>query len=354
MTLAQTQAPSSAAEQAFRRALQAQEAGHYEEAVQLLARAGSEDHAPALSLLGGQLMTGRGVKPDFASGLTLIRRAAELGGAYACAVVAATHCFGLDGPPDWSTGLDQLQRSAELGYEPAQVQLRIMAELRGPQPAAATWGNLRRGIDLAGWRSPPVAETLSADPEISIVRGLAPKAACDWLISSVRDRLQRALVHNPDTHLQTQNDIRTNSNAMFRLTDANLIVLLLQERLAAAAAVDVRSMEGPQVLHYAPGEQYRRHFDFMEPDMAGNAGAIDRYGQRIATLLVYLNQGFEGGETDFATLGLRYKGAAGDALMFRNVDHAGKPDRRMAHAGLPPASGEKWLFSQWVRDRPQR
>ena len=346
--------PSPAAEQAFRQALEAQGAGRYEEAVQFLARAGSEDHVLALSMLGGQLMSGRGVAPDFASGLTLMRRAAELGGAYAWAVLAATSCFGLDGESNWNAGLDQLERSAELGFEPAQAQLRILAELSGPQPAAADWASLRRSIDLDAWRSPPAAEILSDDPEIRIVPGLASKSICDWLISRVRDRLQRALVHNPDTHLQKQSHIRTNSFAGFRLTDADLIYMLMQERLASATGMDVKAMEGPQVLHYAPGQQYQRHFDFMEPDMPGNAASIDRFGQRVATLLVYLNQGFEGGETDFPTLGLRYKGRAGDALMFRNVDRAGDPDRRMVHAGLPPAAGEKWLFSQWVRDRRQR
>ncbi len=322
--------------------------------MQLLARAGSEDHVLALSMLGGQLMSGRGVAPDFGSGLTLMRRAAELGGAYAWAVLAAASCFGLDGVSDWNGGLDQLQRSAELGYDSAQAQLRILAELSGPQPAGASWAGLRGCIDLDAWRSPPAAETLAADPEIRIVPGLAPKSICDWLITRVQGRLQRALVHQPDTPLQKQSRSRTNSFAAFTLTDADLIVLLMQERLGIAAGMDPRAMEGPQVLHYAPGQQYERHFDFMEPDLPGSAASIDRFGQRVATLLVYLNQGFEGGETDFPILGIRYKGQAGDALMFRNVDQAGAPDRRMAHAGLPPTTGEKWLFSQWVRERRQR
>jgi hypothetical protein len=69
------------------------------------------------------------------------------------------------------------------------------------------------------------------------------------------------------------------------------------------------------------------------------------------TFLIYLNSEFEGGETDFPVLALAYKGATGDALYFGNVDSAGVPDPRTLHAGLPPTRGEKWLFSQWVRDR---
>ena len=61
--------------------------------------------------------------------------------------------------------------------------------------------------------------------------------------------------------------------------------------------------------------------------------------------------GFEGGETEFPAIHWRNKGAKGDAMFFWNIDGAGKPDRQTVHAGLPPASGEKWLLSQWVRGR---
>ena len=342
------------AEQDFRAALEAQNAGRYEEAVQLLARAGSQDHVLALSMLGGQLMSGRGVAPDFHSGFTLMQRAADLGGAYACQVIAATLAFGVGRAPDWTAALDQLQRSAELGHEPAQAQLRIFAELTGPAPATASWASLRHSIDLDSWRSPPPMESLSSDPQIKTVSGLAPAKACQWLISHVRDRMQRAKVQNLFERRETESKVRTNSAATIGLNDADLVALMLCERLAAAAEVDVVNMEYPQVLHYAVGEQYERHWDFLLPGLPGSATSLAQFGQRTATLLIYLNDGFEGGETDFPDLGLRYKGRTGDAVLFRNVTQTGEPDKRMLHAGLPPTSGEKWLFSQWVRARPQR
>jgi hypothetical protein len=105
------------------------------------------------------------------------------------------------------------------------------------------------------------------------------------------------------------------------------------------------------VLHYEAGEQFAPHRDFLDPAVPGQAADFARRGQRIVTFLVYLNSDFEGGDTDFPILALAYKGGAGDALYFGNVDSAGVPDLRTLHAGLPPTSGEKWLFSQWVRDR---
>jgi prolyl 4-hydroxylase len=71
----------------------------------------------------------------------------------------------------------------------------------------------------------------------------------------------------------------------------------------------------------------------------------------MVIFLVYLNEGFEGGETGFPALKTRYKGRKGDALFFWNVGPDGSPDKRTLHAGLPPVSGEKWLLSQWIRFR---
>jgi hypothetical protein len=48
-------------------------------------------------------------------------------------------------------------------------------------------------------------------------------------------------------------------------------------------------------------------------------------------------------------LNWRYKGRKGDALLFWNLNTAGEPDRDTMHAGLPTTSGEKWIFSQWLR-----
>lgn len=76
------------------------------------------------------------------------------------------------------------------------------------------------------------------------------------------------------------------------------------------------------------------------------------HGQRILTFLLYLNDDFEGGETEFPLAGIRHKGKKGDALFFWNVHPDGRLDRQTLHAGLPPGIGEKWLLSQWVRNKP--
>jgi prolyl 4-hydroxylase len=94
------------------------------------------------------------------------------------------------------------------------------------------------------------------------------------------------------------------------------------------------------------------HVDYFDTALASEAVEMAEGGQRVATALLYLNdEGLEGGETDLPRLGFKHRGRKGDALVFFNVDAAGEVDRRTWHAGLPPTGGEKWLLSQWIRDR---
>jgi len=73
--------------------------------------------------------------------------------------------------------------------------------------------------------------------------------------------------------------------------------------------------------------------------------------ERVKTFLIYLSEGYEGGETEFIKLGLKLKGNKGDGAMFINVDSDGGPNRLTLHAGRPVTKGVKWLSTLWIRDR---
>ncbi len=323
--------------------------------MQLLSQGARLGDVACMSLLGAQLMSGRGVKPNGAMGAQLIIDAAKAGGAYACAVAANILASGFAGSraPDWTGALDYLQRSAELGHAPAQAQLRVLAR-KGETASAGSsaWRELRRSIDLDAWRASPPARALSADPAIAAVEGFLAPDVCDWIIDRARDRMAPAPVVGAGAQGLVQDQVRTNSWAELGLVYTDLVVLLIRHRLSAACGLPVNAMETPQVLHYAKGQAFRLHEDYLLPDGAYKTRDLASHGQRAKTLLIYLNDGFDGGETDFPLVGLRFKGAKGEALMFTNVLADGSPDLRMRHAGLPPTAGEKWLFSQWVRDRP--
>jgi hypothetical protein len=264
-----------------------------------------------------------------------IRRRAAAGEPDAACFAAVLAGMGVGEPQSWSEALRRLERAAALGSATAARQAEVLAEVG----------------DLAAWLLPPERERLLRDPRISAVRGFLPSGVCRWLIGRGQGRMTRALVFDPQGGGPRQEQARSNSAFEFGFADLDLVSVVVRARICATLSIPQAALEPIQVLHYAVGETFERHHDFLDVSVPGYAADVARSGQRIGTFLVYLNEDFQGGETDFPLLGLRFKGGGGDALIFANVNTAGAPDRRTLHAGLPPTAGEKWLLSQWIRDR---
>jgi hypothetical protein len=243
--------------------------------------------------------------------------------------------------------LDQLQRAAAHGFTPAQRELQFLARASG-----GDWAALRRQVDLAAWRRAPEVRNVRAAPRIRVVEGFASAAECDWLIERGKGRLRRAQVYRRDASGHTEVGNRTNTESDFTIVNADLVLALIRDRIAGSIGIDVRYFEMTKLLNYEPGQFFGMHADFQAPDTPALAREIETRGQRTATFLVYLNDDYAGGETDFPEISYRFKGRRGDALFFFNVLESGAPDYDTAHAGLPPASGMKWLLSQWVRSKP--
>ncbi len=163
--------------------------------------------------------------------------------------------------------------------------------------------------------------------------------------------LQRAKVYRSSSTAQVA-ETRTNREMSFTIFNADVVVSLIRDRIAAACGAAVTHFEIAKLLHYSPGEQFALHADFIEPKTPELARDLAARGQRAATFLIYLNDGYEGGATQFPRLDWQYRGGRGDALLFSNVDAGGAPDYDTVHAGMPPTSGEKWVLSQWIRTRP--
>jgi len=283
---------------------------------------------------------------------------AAAGNAQAAHLAAVLAGNGLGMPQDWNRALDHLQRAAELGLPLARRQLVILSSDEGLVTAAAQtapppeiWKELRRSADIAAWLRIPQAQAQSAPARIFVAKDFVSPQMCDWLIERAGPLLQRATVH--DTSNKGMGTVysgaRTNSDCEFPLPQLDLLIVLLRARIAAITQTHVLGMENCSVLRYEAGEDFANHFDYLNEQ--SHAEEIAQRGQRIITFLAYLSDGFEGGETDFPTIQWRYKGAKGDALFFWNVNQMGHPDWRTLHAGRPPASGVKWLLSQWIRGR---
>jgi hypothetical protein len=131
--------------------------------------------------------------------------------------------------------------------------------------------------------------------------------------------------------------------------ESDMVMLAVQTRIANTLEVPADGLESCAVLHYTVGQEFRTHHDFQNLQLY--AHIVQQLGQRVVTFLIYLNDDFEGGETHFPELDWRFKGRTGEAIFFWNVGADGAGDLKTLHAGLAPTRGEKWLLSQWVRDR---
>jgi prolyl 4-hydroxylase len=273
-------------------------------------------------------------------GVGMIRQAAENGDAEAahlCAVLAAQDQHLAS---NLAVARDYLVRAAQRGHRLAQEQIALLA---------------RDGLlALEPWLSHPPLESVREEPRIRVARGFASGAECDWLIARARARLGPAKVYAPDGRGMRAEDMRDNSETVFNIAQSDVVLELLRGRISQATGFATEDMEPATVMHYAVGQRFEPHYDFLDPALPGLKDDIARNGQRMATFLLYLDEGDGGnggGETEFVDLGWRFRGGKGDALIFFNVEPDGSLDMRTRHAGLPPLSGEKWLLSQWLRRR---
>jgi hypothetical protein len=298
--------------------------------------------APVTADPEGQYALGTGLlaRPDsrqsFAQGAALIEAAAAQGHAEATCLLATMEAIGAGRQQDWSRAFDQLRRAAELGSDQAAGQLRLLAR-DGARP------------EIAALLRVPERRALSERPRLRVFDGFATTAECRWVMTRFRPRLGPALVWDEASGLGKVDPSRTSRAVELWLTEMDVVTEVLRARIAAATGLPEAIFEVPQVMHYSVGQEFHRHHDYLDPE--GLAVEVAQRGQRIGTFLIYLNDDFEGGETEFPDAGLSYRGRTGDALFFANVLPDGRPDPLSIHAGRPPTRGEKWILSQWIRDR---
>lgn len=293
---------------------------------------------------------------ELGEAVTLIEDASAAGLARASEQCALLECVGVGRLVDWSKALDRLLQAAEQGSLSARRQLLVFADpdeggAPPPSPAQGYWKEVRASIDPKAVVSACPGQTAVDRPFVGVMQKFAGCAECRWLIDSAGQRLGPSTVYDFSSGALRPDPRRTSRAAMFTFDRVDLVIEAIRARISATLGLPLTRFEVAQVLHYGPGQEFQPHHDYFDPAAEGFEEEISTRGQRVATFLIYLNDDFTGGETRFPLLGFDYRGATGDAIAFASVDPDGRPNPRTLHAGLPPASGEKWLFSQWIRDR---
>lgn len=229
----------------------------------------------------------------------------------------------------------------EAGFPHVEVARPRRTEMPGPDLEGAPLY-----ID-AGDRRVQVLQTMR-HPRVVVFGNLLSPEECEGLIAAARVRLARSLTVETRTGGEVLNVDRT-SEGMFFERGENDIVARLEQRIAASLRWPVEFGEGLQILRYAPGAQYRPHYDYFDPGEPGTPTILKRGGQRVATLVMYLQEPGQGGATTFPDVGLEVAPVRGTGVFFSYEEP--DPATRTLHGGAPVLAGEKWVATKWLRER---
>ncbi|GAB4857145.1 Prolyl 4-hydroxylase 1 [Ancistrocladus abbreviatus] len=220
------------------------------------------------------------------------------------------------------------------------------------------WANDKEAAILrVGFVKP---EIISWSPRIIVLHNFLSMEECDYLRAVALPRLQVSTVVDTKTGKGIKSDVRTSSGMFLTREERTYpMVQAIEKRISIYSQIPVENGELIQVLRYEKNQYYKPHHDYFSDTFN-----VKRGGQRIATMLMYLSDNVEGGETYFplagseecscggkAVPGLSVKPVKGDAVLFWSMGLDGQSDPHSVHGGCEVLSGEKWSATKWMRQR---
>jgi prolyl 4-hydroxylase len=192
---------------------------------------------------------------------------------------------------------------------------------------------------------PVLASVMS--PRVLVLGSFLSDEECDALIVGARAKMARSETVVPETGGSEVNEART-SQGMFYERGQTEVIKRIEARIAAMTDWPLVNGEGLQILHYRPGAEYKPHYDYFDPAQSGMAAVLKRGGQRVATLVMYLNTPEVGGGTSFPDIHMEVSAIKGNAVFF-SYDRP-HPMTKSLHGGAPVVKGEKWVATKWLRE----
>ncbi|WP_249340383.1 2OG-Fe(II) oxygenase [Sphingopyxis sp. 2PD] len=300
------------------------DAGRAQAAVDLLIDAAKRGYGDALYELALWHVYGTPVPRSFAAARALFEKAGAAGHRGGTLTHAVFVAIGAGGPADWGAALNLLDKAAKHDPDAARQRelLAAMALTPTGDPASTS----------------PV-ETLATSPTLGVVRGLLTPDECAHIMALSAPRLVPSIVVDSTTGREIPHPIRTSEGTVLGPIQQDLVIHAIDRRIAAATRTRAEQGEPLTVLRYAPGQQYRLHHDCLPGES----------NQRVMTAIAYLNDDYDGGATQFPSVGVEFRGQTGDMILFANTLSDGQVDERSRHAGLPVTRGEKWISTRWIR-----
>ncbi|AET03713.1 putative procollagen-proline dioxygenase [Medicago truncatula] len=219
-----------------------------------------------------------------------------------------------------------------------------------------THSNTLRNDDNKRW-----VQIISWEPRAFLYHNFLTKEECEHLINIAKPSMHKSEVIDEKTGKSLNSSIRTSSGT-FLDREGDEIVSNIEKRIADFTFIPVEHGESFNVLHYEVGQKYEPHYDyFLDTFSTRHAG------QRIATMLMYLSDVEEGGETVFPNAkgnfssvpwwnelsdcgkgGLSIKPKMGNAILFWSMKPDATLDPSSLHGACPVIKGDKWSCAKWM------
>ena len=174
------------------------------------------------------------------------------------------------------------------------------------------------------------------EPLVVVLANVLSDEECELLMEMSKNKMNRSKIGVS----RNINDIRTSSGTFLEKSEA---ASKIERRIASIMSVPANHGEGLQVLKYTVGQEYKAHYDFF----AENSASANN--NRISTLVMYLNDVEEGGETFFPKLNLSVSPKKGMAVYFEYFYQDASLNKLTLHGSAPVTKGEKWVATQWMR-----
>lgn len=194
-------------------------------------------------------------------------------------------------------------------------------------------------------RNPNAVKVEADGLDLFVVRDVAEPALCEALIRLIDADLVPSGLMGPTD----DKEFRTSKTCNLRADDP--LVLQLEERIRSVVGIQPELGEYPQGQRYEVGQQFKPHYDWLDPNASYWPNQVKCGGQRTWTAMMFLNDLEAGGHTIFTEADVSVRPRAGNLLLWNNLDADGEVNPRSMHQGSPVEAGIKYVITKWYRER---
>jgi prolyl 4-hydroxylase len=177
------------------------------------------------------------------------------------------------------------------------------------------------------------------------VKNFLTENECNYIIDLINNNNFKSQVIGAEGKSIYENS-RTSSTS--NLSIADKVIISIHKKISNYLNIPIENGESLQGQMYEPGEYFKPHQDaFSGNSYEAHAGTA---GNRTHTLMIYLNDNFEGGETRFTNINTSVVPEIGKAVFWKNIDENKNIIPESMHEGCEVTSGKKYIITSWWRE----